>query len=242
MTNSFQRDIMISIGAHVGLVFFIFVQAVLIPRSPIEITNAIRVDVVDLPKKLKELPPKAEKMLPPAAEAAPKPSQSKAPTVPSPKSKKVDLKKSQADALKKIAAMRKIEQLKEEMDAEEKAKARQATPTQVAGNQLAKGNSLTGLEKIEYERYLNDLEEKIRSNWNIPQWLSTANLRTQVQVVIDARGFVTRKILRRSSGNEVFDSSVLAAIESSSPFPEPPRRLKGILATSGIVFSFPDKE
>src|SRR5690606_8853681 len=171
MTNSFQRDILISIGAHIGLVFFIFVQAVLIPRSPIEIRNAIRVDVVDLPKKLKELPPPAEKSKPSAANPATPPPSRKAPKV---STKKVDLKKSQAEALKRIEAMQKIEQFSKE--AAEKAQAKQPTPTAVAGNQLSKGNSLTGLDKIEYERYLDDLVSKIRSNWSVPQWLSHANL------------------------------------------------------------------
>lgn len=244
MTDTFQRNIAISLGLHFAIAMLLMFRAILIPSEPLAIRDAIRVDMVGLPEKMTEPPKLTEppskaaeekpKDMPKKAEAAPpKPA---APTVPSKTAKKADTKKSELSALNKLKAQSAIEKIKEDLKKEKAAKA----GTVVKGNQVSKGNSLTGLEKIEYDRYFDDLKGKLLDHFNIPQWLADGKFRAQVQVLIDERGYVIKKILRKSSGNEIFDSKALEAVENSSPFPPPPKRLQGALQANGIIFNFPE--
>ena len=76
MTDTLSRNIFISIGLHITVVLLIFVQAVLVPREPLDLRNSIRVDVVGLPEKMTETP----KELPVAKpEAKPEPKKPKLP-------------------------------------------------------------------------------------------------------------------------------------------------------------------
>lgn len=246
MTDNFNRILGISAVGHVAVFVFIFFQAVLIPRHPIDLTQAIRVDVVGLPEKLTELPPPVKEAVPEAPaqketvtalpeKAAPEPVKPKAPSVPVKANKKTNIKDAQKSALAKLKALQALEKITAEVGAKN-AKAR---PTVVKGNAVNAGNSLTGLDKIEYDRYFDDLKNKISEQFNLPQWLAQAKLRAQVLVLIDERGYVIKKVIRTSSGNEVFDAKALEAVENSSPLPEPPARLRGVLSTSGITFNFP---
>lgn len=244
MADTFSRNLFISIGGHIALVLMIFFQAVLIPHEPLDLRTAIRVDVVGLPDKIQELTPKEEaKPEPPAPtpklppkEALPEP-KPKAPQMPSTKAKKTDFSKSQKQALNKLKTLEALEKIKNQVS-EGTGKAK---PTQVVkGQAINEGNSLTGLEKIEFDRYLQDVKDRILNQWTIPEWMADAKLKAQVLVLIDERGNVTRKIFRKSSGNVVFDDSVKAAIDGASPLPAPPKRLQSQLANSGIIFNFPE--
>jgi len=247
MTDTFSRNVFISLGGHALVLALIMVRAVFVPTDPIEIRRAIRVDVVDLPRKMTETtlspPPKAaEPAVKPVKETAPsKPAEPPKPETvnlakPDPKAKKPDTAKRQKQALAQIKAMTALDKIKQDVSKEKEAK----PSTVVAGNQVSAGNSLSGLDKIEYDRYFDELENKIRAQWSIPQWLADSPYKAQVQVLIDERGYVIKKIMRRSSGNEVFDSKVIEAIEGSSPLPVPPQRLHGMLSTSGIILNFPE--
>lgn len=245
MTDTFSRNVMISMVGHLAVMLLIFFRAVTAPADRFDLRNAIRVDVVDLPKKMTALPEVApEKPAPAPAEkpkelpkkAELKPAKTHAPETPSPKAKKLNTEKSQKHALDKLKAMEALEKIQEEVGKEKSAKAKSPI---VAGNQVNAGNALSGLERIEYDRYFEELQKKILSQWSIPQWLADNDLKAKVLVLIDERGYVLKKIFRQSSGNEIFDAKVMEAIDSSSPLPPPPQRLRGLLSTSGIVFNFP---
>jgi outer membrane biosynthesis protein TonB len=243
--DPFSRNIAISIGLHVFIVLLIFFRAVTMPGEPLNIRDAIRVDIVDLPKKMDTLPEKAEekpaavpketkKEPPKKAEA--KPVKTKAPELPAPKTKKPDTEKSQKRALEKLKAQDALEKIKKEVSKEKSVKPKTDV---VAGNKVNAGNALSGLEKIDFDRYFDEIETKIHGAWSIPQWLADADFKAQVLVLIDERGFVIRKTFRKTSGNDIFDAKVMEAIDNSSPFTPPPQRLRGVLATSGIVVNFP---
>jgi colicin import membrane protein len=240
--DKFSRNLMISGFGHIAVVLIIFFRAVTMPNEHLELRNAIRVDMVGLPQKMEALPEKvAEKPAPaPAVKEMPKkvqvePVKPKAPEVPV-KKKEVDHAKNEKRAMEKLKAMEALEKISQEVGREKTAKPK---ATVVAGNKLAAGNSLTGLEKIEYDQYFDELEKKIHGAWSIPQWLADIDLKAQVLVLIDDKGDVLRKTFKKSSGNEIFDAKVLEAIDASSPLPPPPARLRGLLSTSGIVFNFP---
>lgn len=235
MTERFSNCVYVSIAGHIAIVLLVMFKTVLAPNEPLSIRNAIRVDIVGLPQKIQELPKEQPAKEPPKAPAPkvaeqPKP---KAPQAPAPKAKSPDTKKAEERALDKLKEMEALEKLKE------MGKEKPAKPAPVAGNKVSAGNSLTGLEKIEYDQYFDQLSAKVHNAWSIPQWLAEADLKAQVLVLIDERGYVIKKEIRKSSGNEVFDSRVTAAIDASSPLPPPPARLRGVLSTSGIIFNFP---
>ena len=255
MTDNFSRNLLLSGVGHALIVLLIFFRAVTAPQERIDIRNAIRVDVVGLPEKSATLPekpaphvpappePKAAAPEPKAAkESKPEPVTEKAkptPTLNLQKSVKPNTEKSQKNAIDKLKALEALERIKKEVGKVKQAEQRAKPQDVVRGNQIAAGNALSGLEKIEYDRYFDELEGKIRAQWSIPQWLADGDFRAQVLILVDERGYVTKKIFRKTSGNDIFDSKVLEAIDASSPLPVPPARLKGVLSTSGIVLNFP---
>jgi TonB family protein len=245
-----ERSLMISLALHMGLASLLFLRAVFVPDALVEIRTAIRVDVVDLPEKMESpvetLPPIAK---PESASSAPvrpqepaqplpkaPPPKAETPKLPSHKIKKVDLAKAQNKALKELRKREALDRIQEQLAKGRAAEAKK----QVKGNRVATGDSLTGLERLDFERYYAELRQKIRTNFTLPQWLADSGLKAQIQVLIDDQGQLIKKNILKSSGNEVFDAKAQEAIEASLPLPAPPQRLRSVLSTSGIVFGFPE--
>lgn len=257
--DRFSRNVAISLALHLGVVLLIFFRAVMVPTDTIDLRDSIRVDIVALPKKMDpsvqpgpppatvETPSKVQepekiKELPKKVETTPV--KTVAPTVAKPEATKKSLEKTQSHAIDKIKAMSALDKIKQDLAKEKAAaaaaKAKAESKTQpVAGNQVNAGNSPTGLERIDYDRYMSELKGKVFEQFNLPPWLQELDLKAQILILIDERGYVIKRTLRVSSGNEIFDAKALEAIDNSSPFPPPPQRLKGLLATSGITFRFP---
>lgn len=239
MSDSLNRSIYISLAAHMGLFAVFFLKMTFFPVEPIQIKRSIRVDLVGMPDKVMPAKPTPAKPAPkveapkPATKEPPKVAKKTAPKTP-PK-KKADSKKisnSQESAMNKLKAMAALDKIKSESE--------QKQADQIKGNEVSKGNSLTGLEQLDYDRYFDDVEQLIYSNWALPEWLAGADLRAQALVLVDQSGHITNKKITKSSGNPDFDAQVLTAIEKSSPFPAPPERLQRVLAQQGIIFNFPD--
>jgi colicin import membrane protein len=248
MSDTFSKSIVLSLAAHFALVIALVFRAVFIPDEAIDLREAIRVDVVGLPEKEQQLPeptPEPAKPTPPpppSGEAAAKPELVKAkpqppktPTVDLSKNKKVDVAKMQKKALQEIKAMSALDKIREEVSNQP------AKPKQVKGNSISAGNSLTGLEKIDFDRYFSELEGKVRQNWSLPQWLIDAGFRAQALVMIDETGAIKEKKIIKSSGNAEFDQRVLETLQNSGPFPAPPERLRDVLSAKGIIFNFPQR-
>lgn len=244
--SSFARFILFSSLGHLILFMAFFLKPFFVPSDPLNLKSALRVDLVALPDKQETKPAK------PIAEK-PKPVETKAtqekPKAPDkvevkpkvaekaevkPAAPKVDLKKTKNSQQSAIAKLKQLE-------AFEKLKTTEPTPKEpeYKGNLVSEGTSLTGLTQLEFDRYLGSIETKIREEWNLPQWLRDSDYRAEAVVLIDDRGLVIHKQVTRPSGNDIFDSAVLTAIDRASPFPEPPARLRAVLATRGLVFRFP---
>jgi len=257
---TFKKAIWLSFILHVVLGIFSVTRAFLSPSEPLQLQDAIRVDIVGLPQKIvpdEPLPPE------PAAAAPTKPEPVAAPTPPPPPPPKPegpkfvekpkpekpapDHKKSQANALnrlremdafaklEKAAAERKAAEARAKAEAD--AKARAAQP--IAGHQITSGNSLTGISRLDYDRYGAELKAHVLSNWAVPAWLAEADLSARVRVWLDDGGHVTKKQITRSSGNDVFDAAALDAVTKSDPFPRPPVNLRGVLAAEGFTLGLP---
>jgi colicin import membrane protein len=242
MTDSLSKPVAVSMIAHVTLVLLFLIKGYMAPTEAINLREAIRVDMVGLPEKQQELPQKAPAPAPKApppqepvkVKEAPKPP--KAPEQPKVDlHPKKDLAKSQKSALAEIKAMAALDKIKNEVSNKPAA----AKP--IKGNQVNVGNSLTGLDKIDFDRYFASIEEKIRANWSLPQWLIDAHLKAQALVLIDENGAIKKKQIMKSSGNAEFDDRMMDAIDRSGPFAAPPDRLKSVLSEQGIVFNFPQR-
>lgn len=258
LPSDFKTALIWSAAAHVVFALLLTIRAVFFSGDPLRIENSIRVDIVGLPDKARALP---EAPAEPDAGAAPKqePEATKsveleaakkalptkpaeAPTAVVLKPKKSDPKdsrKNQEAALKRLDALARLER-QAKADAAAKAiaansnKAGAGTAHQIKGNEVSRGNSLTGLTRLDHDRYLDDIEIRIRKMWNPPKFLAKAGLRVRVVLFINNQGLITEHKIVQSSGNSVFDDSAVAAIESAQPFAPPPDSLGSLLAQQGV--------
>jgi colicin import membrane protein len=249
--DPFSRGIGVSIAFHLVILAVLALRAVFYPSEPMQFEHAIRVDMVGLPDKRAVLAPApaapAKEEAKPAENPAEKPVE-KTPDKPKEPPKlvlktdpdKIDLKKSQkeqSNALKRLEALRKLEAHRAQV-AGKAASPAKAAP--IRGNEVLAGTSLTGLSKIQHDGYLDQIDETIKSHWNLPRWLANVNLKAQVAIFIDANGTIVKKQIVRSSGNPVYDEKCMEAIERSSPLPPPPANLVNVFAVDGIVLGFPE--
>lgn len=253
--DEFRKALLWSVGGHVVLLLVFTVNAVFFAGDPIRLENSIRVDIVGLPDKVREIPPDVKEAMkeplkePPAPKEEPPAPKEDAPKVALPKKsdppKEVvvlkptqkaptpkEAKKSQESALKRLEAMARLEK-QSRADSAAKALSKLANRP-VRGNEVSKGNALSGLTRLDHDRYLDTLEARIRQAWNPPKFLAKAGLRVRVVLLIDSSGSVTQRKIVQSSGNSVFDDSALAAVEAAEPLPAPPDSLQSILAHQGV--------
>lgn len=240
----FYRYISISVAGHLLLVLFFAMKGLFYNSEPIIIQKAIHVDIVGLPDKMEpeqiaeaaknsESTEKPEPAPKTETQNKTKSAESSKPTVNPNAKKKEDLKTKQKKALEKLKAMDALEKIESEVQANQKKQ------KLIKGTTVASGDSLTGLDRIEYERYFSDVEQHLKKNWALPSWMTELDIRAQALVQIDDKGYVVMKKLLTPSGNADFDEKVLESIDRSSPFPPPPERLIGVLKNKGIIFNFP---
>ena len=107
------------------------------------------------------------------------------------------------------------------------------------GNILAAGTSLTGVHKIQHNRYLGQLKNHVQKNWFLPEWLAQKDLRAQIQIKIDKTGNLLEQKLIESSGDATFDELASETVKNSDPFPAPPEKFQELLKVDGFVLGFP---
>ena len=154
------------------------------------------------------------------------------------------LKKKQIEALEKIKKLSAIDKIKSELahDSEKKSSnsANNKNSFQYKGNVINPGTELTGLNKIQHENYVSEIDRKIKENWTLPQWLSNKDLKAQALIKIDENGVVVYNQIYKSSGHAAYDDIVLDTITRSSPFPKPPEKFLAIVGVKGILIGFPE--
>jgi TonB family protein len=242
--DSFKRFLTISLGIHLFLAFGFTLKSVLLPSENLIIQNAIRVDMVALPDKAEpEVGPSPEPEPVKTAPAEPEKPKAK----PAPKKekevKKPDPKKAQLDALNKLKQKDAVERLmNKKPEASESAQAAAAAPKKNlnAGNQISRGDSVTGLERIAFDEYIGQVKGVVNANFSLPSWLQDSKFKASVEVVINGDGKVLGRTLVKPSGNATFDDAALAAVDASNPFPPVPDRLTRGWGSFTIQFNFPD--
>ena len=251
--DGMSRYVGMSIAFHLLLLAVFTIRAVFYSGEPIILEHAIRVDIVGLPEKSRALPAPIQEPV----KEAPKPVEQKAEPVKSEPPKpvlptksaaeksdpsKINLsktKKAQESALKRLEALQKLETEMKASKAKAAAQA-QTKPQPVRGNEVSPGTALTGIAKLENDDYLSSLDQHVKQHWNLPNFLEHANLSATAVVYVDENGNVIKKVLTKSSGNEILDQSGLSSIDSSSPVPPPPARLVNLFKVDGIQLGFPE--
>lgn len=252
-----NRAIAASIVLHLFVLAAFAIRAVFLPSEPLIFEDAIRVDIVGLPDKIKQDPltgPAAKPQTAPAP--APEPAKAAEPTVvtkPAPqlKAPKVSLDKSkpsldkakraQDAAMKRLDAIERLQKMASVQPSSANTNSNTqsvSTSSQIKGNEVSQGNSLSGMQRLEHEAYIGKIHSSIMRNWNVPRWLAKANLVAKFQIYIDSQGYVVKKVVVLSSNNEIFDESAVSAIEASSPLPPPPDSLVAVLAVNGVNIEF----
>jgi colicin import membrane protein len=256
-----KNYVKISMIVHVGIFLALTIKATFFTDPPLVLENAIRVDMVGLPDKIKEAPappapapapaapPKQVEM--PKKEVTPPPVVAKPePVKPQPKVKEPDAinlsktKSKEKLAMEKLKQMAALEAIQKDLDAENKKKAaaKAASQEKYKGNVLASGTELTGINKLQADNYTGEVLRHMKNHWEIPQYIKNNSLSTMVLVRFDEGGIILSKSIVKSSGNPAFDEIVLTAIQNSSPVPPPPPKFAKIASVEGFLFRFsPDQ-
>lgn len=238
-----KQPFIYSLCFHLGILLLMVVRGYFSKEiKPFERT--VRVDIVAMPDKVQKIvkpqpkkeekKAKKEKVKKTQAKKEAKKAVKKIAVQPkdSPKAKaapKEDLKASELSAFEKLALLK---AQKEEKEIVEKQKA-------IAGNRLAKGSDLVGVEKIEYSNYKSTLHNAISAEWDLPKWLLEGNLKAVAHIKIDEAGNLLSKEIVSSSGNSIYDEKVMEAIVDSAPFSPPPEKFKQIVFYEGVHLAFP---
>ena len=227
------KAIKFSLLIHIGLLLFLYAKSIILPSSlnTKEYIPSLRVDLVALPeqKTTEEITP----AMPKAAEVVKEPAPKKEKIIQSTVEKgdySLHKKKTNKDRLKSaLARIKSLEKIKE--------------GEQIKGNKVMKGSSAKGTVTNSVETtYFDVVLDKIRSEWELPQWLKDKNLTAKVLIKIDRRGMITQTHFIKSSGNEQFDSAVKRTLQAASPFSTPPVSILSDVSQDGIIFGFPIAE
>jgi len=247
--DRFFNFIILSIAFHLAVLIFLTVRVLFFP-SEIQIhQQAVRIDVVALPDKnptppAPQAPSQEKKVVKTPEKPQPKKEVVKAkPKKPviakpvekkkAPEVKKENVKDEQESALDRLKALQKMKDLEKQKE--------QAQKTQeFKGNAISTGSSLSGLEKLHHDSYLDQLEGHIRSHWNLPEWLASGNFNAKVLLMINKAGAIEKKLFVTKSGNELFDQHVMATLDKASPLPSPPSDLVDYYANKGVEIRFPE--
>ncbi len=246
--DQLRRFIWVSSALHVVLLALFTLRAVFYPNEPLQLERAIRVDMVGLPEKHAELPPALKE----EAKAKPLPTKLEPPTEqkpdkvvipdqnkPLPHQLANQLKDKQKAALDRLKAMSKIESMMKEKEAQQAA-AKTASSAPIKGNEVSPGSALTGMARIENEKYLEELDEHVKKHWHVPNFLANAQLSAAIRIYVDGNGIILKREMLRSSGNQIFDQTVMECLDNASPLPVPPRRLANLFMVDGLTLGFPD--
>lgn len=246
--KEFKSAIKWSLIAHVAVFAMFTIKAAFFKSEAIDYSAAVRVDIVALPEKIdpneiSAIKPqeKAKETVKETAKPKPEPLPVKKEKVKDPEVINLNKTKSkQQEALDKLKKMSAVDKIKNEVEREKNEKEALKKIAQVKGNILSPGTALTGLNKLQHENYVADLDRHIKEHWSLPEWMSKRDFKAQARVRIDEKGQIISREISKSSGNSSYDDIVLDTIDQSAPFPQPPEKFAAIVSVQGILIGFPE--
>jgi colicin import membrane protein len=148
-----------------------------------------------------------------------------------PKTKEDPNKVSQEDLMKRLA----VEKLKQENKVDLQMKAQKNALAKLKEDLVAKdsktnsGAANLGVGSIRAKNYGDLLNAAVKRNLYLPKTFEydQAQLVTQLNVIINAKGELVDVKMLRSSGNGAYDQAVFAALQNSVPLPSPPTEIAG---------------
>jgi TonB family protein len=243
----------LSLALHGAVAFLIFFKIFIFPSQPITYIPALRVDIVGLPDQLKKdlahpapipatapaHPPaatSATKKAPPPKEAATEPDDAMGMKRSAERKAEKKREKKMESALARIKALAKISG----DSTPKKAPTQDAQATQIAGNKISKGTSLSNnAQQSDKENYVDTLQNALQQNWTLPIWLERQQLNAKILIYIDAQGRLIQFKFVQSSGSPQFDDAVKRTLMQSQPFPAPPAEIASSLSSHGVLVGFP---
>ena len=143
-----------------------------------------------------------------------------------------DANKVDMDDLRKRLAVEKLKQenkVSERMKAQKDAMAKLKQDLKAENADKNSGSSGGMLGVLRNNAYGNALKSAVKRNFNLPENFkySQQKMAVPLLVVINDHGELVSIKLTGSSGSDVYDSAVIAAIKNSVPLPPPPRELAG---------------
>ncbi|MFN8791181.1 MAG: energy transducer TonB [Bdellovibrionales bacterium] len=243
-SDDFKSSLKLSVIAHGVIVAVFTIKAYFFSADPIEYSSAVRVDIIALPDKLD---PSKVMLAPQDSKSSSSPKSAADPAKPEPDT--ISLKKTktqQQEALEKLKRLDALEKIKKQVESEKKSQnpgkgeETKQKISQVKGNILSPGTALTGLSKLQHEQYIASLDQHVKQNWALPEWLAKRQLKARARVKIGESGQILAREIILSSGNSNYDEIVLETIERSAPFPVPPEKFSAIVSHQGIVIGFPE--
>lgn len=236
----FKSSLKLSLIAHVVIALIFTVRAYFFTAEPIDFTAAVRVDIVALPDKLD---PSEVTLAPKEEKATPVPDTKKTENVEKPEPEAINIKKTknkQNEALEKLKRQAALDKIKNQIEKDKKTQDSKKRVSQIKGNVITPGTALTGLNKLQHANYVSTLDQHIKQNWTIPEWLKNRDLKARVRVKIGENGQILARQIIKSSGDTSYDDTVLDTIDRSAPFPAPPEKFSAIVSIQGIVIGFPE--
>lgn len=236
------------------------VKFVFFDKPIIDLSQAINVSVGEmtdtnkLPSKIQpeaaseeESSPEPEETLAEEKPQKPKPEKVKE-TAKTQKKEALNLSKSKAkqkealDKLKKLSALDKIKQdlKKDSINKIKNQERKSASSTPAKPRIIAAGSALSGLDKLQANTYLQQIDKNIKEFWTLPQWLMNKPLKAQALVKFNIQGQIISSMIISSSGNSSYDQYCLQAISKAAPFPSVPDKLSEKFSVDGVVIGFPE--
>lgn len=253
----FEKGFGFSLALHSIILSFFFIKFIFFSKPLIDISQAISVNIETLqnnsPEKIesstedKKLPPKIQEPLqePLIEKIRDNPKETPQTTKLETKPDSINLNKVKArqkaalNKLKKSAALEKIKQaLKNDSIASLKLQEKRAQASRP--RIIAAGSALSGLDKLQSNNYLLEMDQNIKQFWLLPQWLINKPLKAQVLVKFNPQGQILLTKIISSSGNSSYDQYCLQAITKAAPFPKVPDKLTEKFSMDGVIIGFPE--
>jgi TonB family protein len=210
--GTFVGGILVTVALHVGLASLVYFAHVRPAARPAQVHDVMLTKLVHLGK------PREKFYLPRIVE----PPRPKAPTP----TIKVSADLAAPAAKKEPPRPRDPEPSKELKRALDRARtlARNAEEEPLEGA-LNGSQSGTATSASEGDAYATSVAEAIKRHWSVPTGLSVAdvqNLEAEVRISISADGRMREPTMTRPSGNSLYDSSCIEAVQATRQVPPPP--------------------
>ena len=248
--DDLKMGIGFSLALHVFIVGVFVIKFFFFSKPVLDLSQAISVSIGELapdsklPQKVQPLAAEPE-VVEPVEENAPeqkaKPESMPKKVVPAVvKEKEVSLSKAkqkQKDALARLKKMSAVEKIKQDLKSEASALPK-SVPTKP--RIVAAGTALSGLDRLDANTYLAQVDQSIKNSWTLPQWLLNKPLKARVLLKISQAGGVISLMVISSSGNTSYDDYCLQAVNKAAPFPGVPDKLSEKFSVDGVVVGFPE--